>query len=197
MKYKYKLLIYLIISISISIILMIGIDILKQEKEIAEQDYSWYTPVNGEPSKNKEDNSVKIDSLSIEVKESKKVKVSYDQKNFLKSVNGIKVSDSGSFHITIDGINYKIGDISLKCPECGHRSSSGVLQNGLGLCTSCGHQFRYEDFDPDFSCGIIFYCPDCKEESLYINSKTKFCPSCGRDTTEDKKRLRNFNWKSQ
>ena len=171
MKYKYKLLIYFIISIFISIILAIGIDVLKQEKEIAEQDYSWYTPVNGESSKNKEVNSVKIDGVSIEVKENNKVKVNYDKKNFLKSVNGIEVSDSGSFHITIDGIDYKISDISLKCPKCGHHSGSSVLQNGLGLCTSCGHQFRYEDFDPDFSCGIIFYCPDCKKQSLYINSK--------------------------
>lgn len=194
-------------------------NLIIQERDIADDEYTWYTPTENEkkeskvitPSK-KEENSSSY-NFQLSSGESKTVSdgnteitvsygidtglsVDYDDKTKLRKCNGCKVNSTGDFNVVIDGIKYEIRDIQLKCSKCGYHEMSSLLCDGLGLCKKCGRQFRYEDADISYSCGIMFCCPDCGK-GTYTNSGDKCCPKCGRDLTEDIKRLKKVKWESR
>lgn len=150
-------------------------------------------------------------SFDLKSGESKTVKsknttitVTYGDKktNYLMSINGIKVNKYGEFDITIDGIQYHIRGISLKCPnpdcrrhtfcaDCNFQFTKD--EKSRAECDNCHALYKYENSIDDF----FFNCPECGDTDCTTFKSCNYCRHCGRNLAEDKERLLNYPWESR
>lgn len=151
-------------------------------------------------------------SFSLKSGESKTVKsenttvtVTYGDKkktNYLMSINGIKVDKNGEFDIAIDGIQYHIRGVSLKCPnpDCRRHTFCSDLnfqftrdEKSHAECDNCHALYKYENSID----GFFFNCPDCGGDDCMTFKSCNYCRNCGRNLAEDKERLLNYPWESR
>lgn len=151
-------------------------------------------------------------NFSLKSGESKTVKsenttvtVTYGDKkktNYLMSINGIKVDKNGEFDIAIDGIQYHIRGVSLKCPNpvCRRHTFCSDLnfqftrdEKSHAECDNCHALYKYENSID----GFFFNCPDCGGDNCMTFKSCNYCRNCGRNLAEDKERLLNYPWESR
>lgn len=151
-------------------------------------------------------------NFSLNSGESKTVKsgnttisVTYGDKkktNYLMSINGIKVDKNGEFDIAIDGIQYHIRGISLKCPNPDCRRHTFCLdcnfqftedEKSHAECDKCHTLYKYENSIDDF----FFNCPECGCSDCTTFKSCNYCRNCGRNLADDKERLLNYPWESR
>lgn len=151
-------------------------------------------------------------SFSLKSGESKTIKsenttvtVTYGDKkktNYLMSINGIKVNKNGEFDIAIDGIQYHIRGVSLKCPnpdcrrhtfcaDCNFQFTKD--EKSHAECDNCHALYKYENSID----GFFFNCPDCGGDDCMTFKSCNYCRNCGRNLAEDKERLLNYPWESR
>lgn len=151
-------------------------------------------------------------SFSLSSGESKTVKsenttitVTYGDKkktNYLMSINGIKVNKYGEFNIAIDGIQYRIKGVSLKCPNPNCRRHTFCAdcnfqftkdEKSHAECDNCHALYKYENSIDAF----FFNCPECGDTNCTTFKSCNYCRNCGRNLADDKERLLNYSWESR
>lgn len=144
-----------------------------------------------------ESKTVKSENTTITVTYGDKKKT-----NYLMSINGIKVNKNGEFDIAIDGIQYHIRGISLKCPnpdcrrhtfcaDCNFQFTKD--EKSHAECDNCHALYKYENSID----GFFFNCPDCGGDDCMTFKFCNYCRKCGRNLAEDKERLLNYPWESR